>query len=156
MVTHHICRNTGKEMTEVISDIQWISSSNSVSVQRREAGFAELDVTVTSPLGQDLPLEVKSYGNERDCDLIEFCPSLPGNYRFKMTYGGEEISGIIMKRVVSPTLVREMAGSLNTLVTTYETVRYDHGVILQKTVIFIKNIVKTSNHRLIGCLLHLW
>ncbi|XP_069676636.1 filamin-A isoform X2 [Periplaneta americana] len=62
-------------------------------LQRREAGFAELDVTVTSPLGQDLPLEVKSCGNEKDCDLIEFCPSLPGNYRFKMTYGGEEIPG---------------------------------------------------------------
>ncbi|PSN34738.1 hypothetical protein C0J52_17746 [Blattella germanica] len=60
-------------------------------LNRREAGFAELDVTVTSPLGQDLPLEVKSCGNEKDCDLIEFCPSLPGSYRFKMTYGGEEI-----------------------------------------------------------------
>jgi filamin len=68
-----------------------------VLVQRREAGFAELDVTVTSPLGQDLPLEVKSCGNEKDCDLIEFCPSLPGNYRFKMTYGGEEIPGILQK-----------------------------------------------------------
>ena len=64
-----------------------------VAVNRKEAGFAELDVTVTSPLGQDLPLEVKSYGNEKECDLIEFCPSLPGSYRFKMTYGGEEIPG---------------------------------------------------------------
>jgi filamin len=68
---------------------------NFVSVQRREAGFAELDVTVTSPLGQDLPLEVKSCGNEKDCDLIEFCPSLPGNYRFNITYGGEEIPGML-------------------------------------------------------------
>ncbi|KAJ9597133.1 hypothetical protein L9F63_026977 [Diploptera punctata] len=34
-------------------------------VNRREAGFAELDVTVTSPLGQDLPLEVKSCANEK-------------------------------------------------------------------------------------------
>jgi len=121
MVTYPTCGNMGKEMTEVISEITGISSCNFVSVQRREAGFAELDVTVTSPLGQDLPLEVKSYGNERDCDLIEFCPSLPGNYRFKMTYGGEEISGIVMKHVISPTLVREVAGSLNTLVTAYET-----------------------------------
>lgn len=102
MVTYPTCGNMGKEMTEVISYITGISSCNFVSVQRREAGFAELDVTVTSPLGQDLPLEVKSYGNERDCDLIEFCPSLPGNYRFKMTYGGEEISGIIMRQVISP------------------------------------------------------
>jgi hypothetical protein len=57
-----------------------------------------LDVTVTSPLGQDLPLEVKSCENEKDCDLIEFCPSLPGNYRFKMTYGGEEISGMLRRK----------------------------------------------------------
>jgi hypothetical protein len=115
-----------------------------------------LDVTVTSPLGQDLPLEVKSYGNERDCDLIEFCPSLPGNYRFKMTYGGEEISGMIMKQVISQTLVGEVLGSLNRLVTTNEIVQCDHSVMLHKTIIFIKNTVKTSNHRLIVCLLHLW
>lgn len=132
MVTYPTCGNMGKEATEVISDITGISSCNFVSVQRREAGFAELDVTVTSPLGQDLPLEVKSYGNERDCDLIEFCPSLPGNYRFKMTYGGEEISGIIMKQVISPVLVREVAGSLNALVTAYETVQCYCSVMLQK------------------------
>jgi filamin len=94
IVTQEPDGNKMKEVTEVISNITRLSC-NFVAVQRREAGFAELDVTVTSPLGQDLPLEVKSYGNERDCDLIEFCPSLPGNYRFKMTYGGEEISGIL-------------------------------------------------------------
>ena len=149
MVTYHTCGNMGKEMTEVISDIMGISSYNFVSVQRREAGFAELDVTVTSPLGQDLPLEVKSYGNERDCDLIEFCPSLPGNYRFKMTYGGEEISGIIMKQVISQALIGEVAGFLNKLITTDEIVQCDHSVILQKTIIFINNTVKTSNHTLI-------
>nr|CAD7428833.1 unnamed protein product [Timema monikensis] len=64
-----------------------------VSVVRREAGFSELDVTVTSPLGQDLPLEVKSCPGDKDTDLIEFCPSLAGSYRFSITYGGEEVPG---------------------------------------------------------------
>lgn len=79
-------------------------------LQRREAGFAELDVTVTSPLGQDLPLEVKSCGNEKDCDLIEFCPSLPGNYRFKMTYGGEEILGSPVTFTVEDSGVAKASG----------------------------------------------
>ncbi|KDR11639.1 Filamin-A [Zootermopsis nevadensis] len=79
-------------------------------LQRREAGFAELDVTVTSPLGQDLPLEVKSCGNEKDCDLIEFCPSLPGIYRFKMTYGGEEIPGSPVTFTVEDSGVAKASG----------------------------------------------
>jgi len=62
-------------------------------VIRRQAGFAELDVTVTSPLGQDLPIKVNSSPDDKDCDLIEFSPSLPGNYRFNITYGGQEIPG---------------------------------------------------------------
>ncbi|KAG8281178.1 hypothetical protein J6590_063971 [Homalodisca vitripennis] len=72
-------------------------AANSVSVNenisfkllRKNAGFAELDVTVRSPLGQDLPLSVRSIGEETD--LIELCPSLPGNYCFHITYGGDSI-----------------------------------------------------------------
>lgn len=62
------------------------------AVSRKGAGFAELDVAVTSPLGQDLPIQVKS-GPDRESDLIEFTPTLPGNYKFKITYGGDEIPG---------------------------------------------------------------
>jgi hypothetical protein len=43
-----------------------------------------------------------------------------------------------------------VAGSPNTLVTTYKTVQCDHSVISQKTVIFINIAVKTSNHTLIA------
>lgn len=49
-------------------------------------------MAVTSPLGQDLPIQVKA-GPDKETDLIEFTPTLPGNYKFKITYGGEEISG---------------------------------------------------------------
>ena len=48
---------------------------------------------VTSPLGQDLPLKVNASPDDKDCDLIEFVPSLPGHYRFNITYGGEEVPG---------------------------------------------------------------
>ncbi len=48
-------------------------------------------MTVRSPLGQDLPLSVKSIGPETD--LIELCPSVPGNYCFHITYGGDPIPG---------------------------------------------------------------
>ncbi|KAK6644516.1 hypothetical protein RUM43_000783 [Polyplax serrata] len=63
-----------------------------LKLSRKGAGFAELDVAVTSPLGQDLPIQVKS-GPDRESDLIEFTPTLPGNYKFKITYGGDEIPG---------------------------------------------------------------
>nr|CAD7463461.1 unnamed protein product [Timema tahoe] len=70
-----------------------VNENIAFKVVRREAGFSELDVTVTSPLGQDLPLEVKSCPGDKDTDLIEFCPSLAGSYRFSITYGGEEVPG---------------------------------------------------------------
>ena len=36
----------------------------SFRVERTDAGFAELDVTVTSPLGGELPLEIKRVAKE--------------------------------------------------------------------------------------------
>lgn len=47
---------------------------------------------MTSPLGQDLPLQVRS-GPDKESDIIEFTPTLPGNYQFKITYGGDEVPG---------------------------------------------------------------
>ena len=51
-----------------------------------------MDVTVTTPLARELPLEVKSLPNGEG-DLVEFYPTLPGKYRFNVLYGGEEIPG---------------------------------------------------------------
>jgi hypothetical protein len=51
-----------------------------------------VDVTVTTPLARELPLEVKSLPNGEG-DLVEFYPTLPGKYRFNVLYGGEEIPG---------------------------------------------------------------
>ena len=57
---------------------------------RQEAGYAELDVTVTSPLGRHLPIEVKSM-TEGEGELIEFVPTVAGKYKIAITYGGIEV-----------------------------------------------------------------
>ncbi|XP_071442492.1 filamin-C isoform X2 [Hetaerina americana] len=75
-------------------------------LNRKEAGYAELDVTVTSPLGRNLPIEVKGERRlqeergvenggdvSRGVDVIEFFPTVAGLYRFQVTYGGEEVPG---------------------------------------------------------------
>ena len=52
---------------------------SSFRVERTDAGFAELDVTVTSPLGGELPLEIKRVAKEwGEVDLVEFMPEAAG------------------------------------------------------------------------------
>jgi len=61
-------------------------------LDRKEAGFAELNVVAVSPLGQDLPIEVKGVpGGEGD--LIEFTPGVVGRYKLELTYGTEVVPG---------------------------------------------------------------
>ena len=61
-------------------------------LERKHAGYAELNVVAISPLGQDLPIEISGVpGGEGD--LIEFKPSVAGRYKLSLTYGGEEIPG---------------------------------------------------------------
>ena len=61
-------------------------------LERKHAGYAELNVVAISPLGQDLPIEISGVPGG-DGDLIEFKPSVAGKYKLTMTYGGEEIPG---------------------------------------------------------------
>jgi filamin len=61
-------------------------------VNRKYAGYAELDVTVTSPLGRHLPIEVKGT-QDGEGELIEFIPTVPGKYKIAITYGGLEVPG---------------------------------------------------------------
>ena len=60
-------------------------------VSRQSAGLAELDVTVTSPLGKNLPIDVTA--TNEDGEAIEFLPTVPGRYKLAITYGGEEVPG---------------------------------------------------------------
>merc|ERR1719445_2522459 len=61
-------------------------------LERKHAGYAELNVVAISPLGQDLPIEISGVPGG-DGDLIEFKPSVAGRYKLSLTYGGEEIPG---------------------------------------------------------------
>lgn len=61
-------------------------------MNRKNAGYAELDVTVTSPLGRHLPIDVKGMP-QRDGEIIEFIPTVPGKYKIAITYGGIEVPG---------------------------------------------------------------
>ena len=61
-------------------------------LDRKNAGYAELNVVDISLLGQDLPIEVAGVpGGEGD--LIEFSPSVAGRYKLSLTYGWEEVPG---------------------------------------------------------------
>ncbi len=73
--------------------VNWVDEPISFRVERTEAGFAELDVTVTSPLGGELPLEIKRISKDREIDLVEFVPEAAGNYKFVILYGGEQVPG---------------------------------------------------------------
>ena len=73
--------------------VNWVDEPISFRVERTEAGFAELDVTVTSPLGGELPLEIKRIAKDREVDLVEFAPEAAGNYKFVILYGGEQVPG---------------------------------------------------------------
>ncbi|KAH9369761.1 hypothetical protein HPB48_007728 [Haemaphysalis longicornis] len=69
-----------------------VNEKISFALNRRDAGYSELDVTVTSPLGRHLPIEVKGTA-DGDGELIEFTPTVPGKYRIAITYGGIEVPG---------------------------------------------------------------
>ncbi|XP_064455536.1 filamin-A-like [Ornithodoros turicata] len=69
-----------------------VNEKISFALNRRDAGYSELDVTVTSPLGRNLPIEVKGTP-DGDGELIEFTPTVPGKYRIAITYGGIEVPG---------------------------------------------------------------
>lgn len=47
--------------------------------------MADLDVVVTSPLGQELPLQVTPLND--GAEMVEFSPSVPGTYMINITYG---------------------------------------------------------------------
>ena len=63
-----------------------------LSLNRKDAGFAELDVTVTSPLGRHLPIKVLGT-EDGDGEVIEFVPTAIGKYKIAITFGGIEVPG---------------------------------------------------------------
>ena len=60
-------------------------------MDRVRAGIAELEVTVISPVGDTLPIDIKSLNGEAGVELVEFKPDVAGLYKFVIHYGGEQI-----------------------------------------------------------------
>lgn len=56
-----------------------------LAVIKADAGMADLDVVATSPLGQELPLQVTPLND--GAEMVEFSPSVPGTYMINITYG---------------------------------------------------------------------
>ena len=71
-----------------------------LSLNRKDAGFAELDVTVTSPLGRHLPIKVLGT-EDNEGEVIEFLPTAVGKYKIGITFGGIEIPGSPMTFLVT-------------------------------------------------------
>ncbi|KAJ8683635.1 hypothetical protein QAD02_019427 [Eretmocerus hayati] len=66
-----------------------------LKIVKSEAGVAELDVTATSPLGQELPLQLSSLND--GAEMIEFSPSVAGTYSINVSYGGVPVPGSPIK-----------------------------------------------------------
>ena len=79
-------------------------------VNRKNAGYAELDVTVTSPLGRHLPIEVNGM-TSGEGELIEFVPTVPGKYKIAITYGGIEIPDSPITFVAQESILPKVSGT---------------------------------------------
>lgn len=55
--------------------------------------MADLDVVATSPLGQELPLQVTPLND--GAEMVEFSPSVPGTYMINITYGKSNVPVIL-------------------------------------------------------------
>ena len=79
-------------------------------MNRKNAGYAELDVTVTSPLGRHLPIEVNGMASGEG-ELIEFVPTVPGKYKIGITYGGIEIPDSPITFIAQESILPKVSGN---------------------------------------------
>lgn len=87
------CFDASKVIMDKIKSTNYsINEKIIFSLTRKDAGYAELDVTVTSPLGRHLPIEVIGTA-DGEGELIEFIPTVVGKYKIAITFGGIEIPG---------------------------------------------------------------
>lgn len=60
-------------------------------INRKQAGLGDLDVVITNPLGQDIPIDIEPSADDRDIELVSFTPTLAGKYKMSITFSGYEI-----------------------------------------------------------------
>lgn len=81
----------------IIKDIKTTICSVNDTIQfkldRKNAGYGELDVAITSPVGQDLPINVLPVEDEDEVgEIISFTPTVAGKYKLSITFGGYEVA----------------------------------------------------------------
>lgn len=70
-----------------------------LSLDRKDAGYAELDVVVTSPLGRHLPIELTANDQK---ELICFIPTVQGKYKIAISYGQLTVPGTPITFIANP------------------------------------------------------
>lgn len=75
-----------------------INSPIKIVLDTREAGNADVDVSVLSPTGQNVPVSITA---KEDTTDIEFTPSVVGHYKCIILYGGEQVKAPITFAVFS-------------------------------------------------------
>lgn len=70
-----------------------------LSLDRKDAGYAELDVVVTSPLGRHLPIELTANDQK---ELICFLPTVQGKYKIAISYGQLTVPGTPITFIANP------------------------------------------------------
>lgn len=76
-----------------------INNPVSFTLNTKESGDADLDITVMSPTNQNVPVNIMSKSDE--IKIIEFTPQTAGHYKMTLLYGGEQIKSPITFAVSS-------------------------------------------------------
>lgn len=89
-----------------------INQPVSFVLNTKDAGDADVDVSVLSPTGQNVPVTVTS---REDAKIIEFTPTTTGHYKCIILYGGDQVKNPITFAVSSSNMksdVRAMGNGL--------------------------------------------
>ncbi|CRL07142.1 CLUMA_CG020137, isoform A [Clunio marinus] len=82
-----------------------INQAISFSLNTKEAGNADVDISVLSPNGQNIPVTIMHKEEE---EFIEFMPLLSGHYKCFILYGGEQVKTPITFAVSSLSIKSEI------------------------------------------------
>lgn len=83
---------SGVIIKDVKKKIFSVNEKIEFKLDRKEAGYGELDVAITSPVGQELPIEVRPITEDNEVgEVICFTPTVAGNYKMSITFGGLDV-----------------------------------------------------------------
>lgn len=108
--------STKVQVTNIPKSGLSINQPISFVLNSHDAGDADVDVSILSPTGQNVPVTVTSQ-EDADQTLVEFVPTISGHYKCTVLYGGEQVKMPITFAVLSTTMksdVRAIGNGLET------------------------------------------